>query len=119
MRALQFCKIGLICAVMIALATIGFAHQNTQPSPSPELAAYVAAGGSLADLCGLPGSDGQAPVQNCEACRISDSAAWTRIHCADRPVTLAKVFAFSFVAKRLIERRGLDAARLVRAPPHA
>ncbi|WP_147108909.1 hypothetical protein [Tateyamaria sp. syn59] len=119
MRALHLCKTGLICAVMIALATIGFAHQNAQPDVSPEFAAYIAAGGSLADLCGLPGTGTPANVQNCEACRISDSASWTRAHGTEPPVILASVFAFSFIAKRLAERGDLDAARLVRAPPHA
>ncbi|MBY5931705.1 hypothetical protein KUV51_01735 [Tateyamaria omphalii] len=119
-RALQFCKLSLICAVMVALATIGFAHQTAQPeTPSPELAAYVAAGGSLADLCGPFDGGSQVHIQKCEACRISDTALWPSGHCTDRPLTLAKIFAFSFIAKRLIERHGLDAARLVRAPPHA
>ncbi|KIC50512.1 hypothetical protein RA29_06680 [Tateyamaria sp. ANG-S1] len=114
------CKFGLICAVMVALATIGFAHRTAPPATaSPELAAYIAAGGSLADLCGPFDGNSPAPVQKCEACRITDTAGWPSGPCTDRPVMLAKIFAFSFIAKRLIERHGLDAARLVRAPPHA
>lgn len=100
---------------MIALVSVGFAHRNMQP----ELAAYLAAGGSLDDICGSMGGDDIAPSSDCEACRLSDSLIHLPV-CDHRIITTTDAtFVFGFVAKRLIQSQGLDPARLTRAPPQA
>ena len=107
-----------LIALLFAFLTLGFAHKNIPSQMTPELAAYVAAGGSLFDLCGtdqLP-EDGQ--TVECEACRIADSFALLRGCKQVMPVELERVEAWRFVAKTLAESQGLDPARLTRAPPY-
>ena len=103
--------------VKIVLALVGFAHKTTQTNLSPEMAAFVSAGGSLTDLCGDIGGTEQTGYSDCEACRIADSMI--QLRCVDSAdyVTLQKTLTFAFVAKRLSQSRGLDPARLTRAPP--
>ncbi|MFD1157729.1 hypothetical protein [Roseovarius aestuarii] len=118
-RAISLCKFCLIFVTMFAMVAIGFAHRAAQPSLSPELVAYVAAGGSLSDICGTAGDEGNAPLIDCEACRISDHLGMLGSGCHTVATSTPKVFIFGFVAKRIAESQGLDPARLVRAPPQA
>lgn len=64
--------VAALCA--LALMLTGFAHRPlaTDPSPpAPELAAYLAMGGSLADLClWAPDTDQETVHADCPACTL-------------------------------------------------
>lgn len=67
-------RLAIVFALMLAMAGSGFAHQFTPADTDESLAAYLAAGGSYADICadfsgGHPGSE------SCDACRLVDSAS--------------------------------------------
>lgn len=107
----------VVIGVSIALLAVGFAHKTSSVEWSPELAAYIAAGGQLGEICGY--SDEGDPVTiDCEACRIADNAD----HVASTYVfesELLQTRTYAFVAKRIAEQSDLDPARLTRAPPQA
>jgi hypothetical protein len=67
----------VLCALALALVAFGHHHVETGPRLSdPQITAYVALGGSLADLC-LSGDDEQdhAAHADCPACTIAKSMA--------------------------------------------
>lgn len=108
-----------LIALLFAFLTQGFAHKNIPSQMTPEWAAYVAAGGSLFDLCGADQAPEDGQSVECEACRIADSFAILRGCKQVMPITSERVVAWRFVAKTLAESQGLDPARLTRAPPYA
>jgi len=67
--------VSVLCA--LALVLVGFGHrpvETDQRLSDPQIAAYLALGGSLADLC-ISGDDGQdhAAHADCPACTIAKS----------------------------------------------
>ncbi|MEO9648494.1 MAG: hypothetical protein ABJ360_14455 [Roseobacter sp.] len=85
---------------------------------APELAAYVAAGGSISDICGGENDSEHEQHIDCEACRIADSFVILQGCKQDMLGELGRVQTWSFIAKRLSQSQGLDPARLSRAPPY-
>jgi hypothetical protein len=115
----NICKLLTILALILAMAASGFAHAGARPTLSPDLAAYVAAGGSFADICGTSGEQDSRLGQKCEACLLIGAALLPR-SCHGVPLTLSEqTRILIFVAKRLHNTRQLDSARLARAPPQA
>lgn len=117
-KVLELASWNIVIALAIALASVGFAHRTVSTAMTPALAAYVAAGGQLGDLCGTAGEGRASATQDCEACRMAENiltpgAGWIGFS------QLAKTRVFAFVAKRISERNDLDPARLSRAPPRA
>jgi len=107
-----------ICfALIIAMAAAAFAHSGGRPAMTPEIAQYLAAGGSFSDICGsLEDPDG-AQGQKCEACRIM-GAALVPNTCNTAPVVLTQHGrTLRFIAQLVHNSRPLDPARLTRAPP--
>lgn len=117
--ALRLLRLSVAAALCLALVAIGYGHRTQGPDMTPELAAYVAAGGSLSDLCGPTDGDGPAPRADCEACRLSDTLTTLRDPCLAASRITPKTFVFGFVAKRLRQTSGPDPVRLTRAPPRA
>ena len=114
-----FCKLLTSFALICALVVSGFAHNGARSAMSPELAEYVAAGGSLIDLCGSTGEQDGTLGQRCEACRLIEAALLPR-NCQVIPLTQSdQTLVLTFVAKRLHQTRPLDPTRLTRAPPQA
>jgi hypothetical protein len=114
-----FFKLLTSFALIVAMAASGFAHTGSRAALTPELMAYVAAGGSLADICGAPIEQDGAQGQKCEACRLMGAAILPRT-CHGIPVVLSdQTRKFAFVAKRLHHARPLDPSHLTRAPPQA
>lgn len=106
-------------SLLFAMATIGFAHTGFSKIPTPEMAAYLAAGGSLTDICGGAEDQDGTSRQTCEACLLL-SAALMPHNTLGRALDLSeKTRILSFVAKLLLQSQGLDSARLSRAPPAA
>jgi hypothetical protein len=69
--------VSVLCA--LALVLLAFAHRPVEAAPrlsDPQIAAYLALGGSLADLC-ISGEEGQdhAAHADCPACTVAKSMA--------------------------------------------
>lgn len=113
------CKLLTSVALIFAMVSSGFAHTGLRPALSPDITAYVAAGGSLSDICGSIGEQDGTYSQKCEACRLMDTALAPRF-CHALPMVLSdQTRVLAFVAKRLYHSRPLDPTRLTRAPPQA
>lgn len=113
------CHLLTTFAVIIAVAASAFGHTAVRPAPSQELVAYVAAGGSLGDLCGTAEDQDGVPGQKCEVCRLFGSVALPDI-CFGVPVAVnQQARTLTFVAQLVHNSRPLDPARLTRAPPQA
>jgi hypothetical protein len=67
-------KLLVVFALICAMASSGFAHRFVSQSLDPALAAYVAAGGSLEDICGPTKGSSHQIAQSCEACRLVNAA---------------------------------------------
>jgi hypothetical protein len=73
--------VSVLCA--LALVLVAFGHRPVEADPrlsDPQIAAYLALGGSLGDLC-ISGDDGQdhASHTDCPACTIAKSMALARV----------------------------------------
>ena len=77
--ARSFAKLTLVFALMMALATSSFAHRFAAEQIDDSLRDYLAAGGSLTDLCAALDADGHSG-QSCDACRLVDAAALPVVH---------------------------------------
>lgn len=110
-------QLTMICLIF-AFVSLGFAHKSIQPSMTPELIAYVAAGGSISDICGSDHQPGHESNIDCEACRIGDGLAELKAYNPVAFVDLERIQRWRFIAKRLAESQGLDPTRLPRAPPY-
>ncbi|MEP2920697.1 hypothetical protein [Sulfitobacter sp.] len=60
----------LLGLVSVALLSLPFAHRTGAQPLTPEMAEYLAMGGTVAELCGETGT---APAGGCESCRIGDT----------------------------------------------
>ena len=110
-----YLRLTLVAILLVALGTSGFAHRFVPADDA--LTAYVAAGGSYADICADAGIDGA--TQSCDACRLVDTAA---VPIADRSCTAVvdRVQRLVFTASRALDpASGFDPTRPVRAPPVA
>ncbi|MEM8871140.1 MAG: hypothetical protein AAGE38_12120 [Pseudomonadota bacterium] len=106
-------------ALVIALFTSGFAHTIDRAQPSPEYSAFLAAGGSLADICDAMGDGEGGGVLECEACRVIGSAVLPTVASelllsGDQRAQKQRV-----VAEQWHRTRRLDHGCLSRAPPQA
>lgn len=120
MRALGHLRLfGIALTLILAVATaaLGFAHRP--PSADDEaFAAYVLAGGDLADLCGDTDGDGLSD-HDCPACHLTASTL------APDPIETPRSAELRFVAQVVAPRESravrhvLDPARGLRAPPFA
>lgn len=114
---ITICKFLTAIALMFALVSSGFAHTGYRSAMSADLAAYVAAGGALNDICGGSGEQNSTVGQKCEACRLIGAALVPRACVAVPMILTDQTRVLSFVAKRLHHDRPLDPTRLTRAPP--
>ena len=106
-------------SLIVAFFSLGFAHNSIPKPMSPELAAYVAAGGLISDICGGDHDPEHEQHIDCEACRITDSFVILRGCKHETPRELGIIQTWHFIAIRLSQSQGLDPARLTRAPPYA
>lgn len=60
-------RIATLCLITLALLSLPFAHRTQAAPTTPELASFLAMGGTLADICG---DAGEMTPLGCEACRI-------------------------------------------------
>ncbi|MEM6354137.1 MAG: hypothetical protein AAF844_00445 [Pseudomonadota bacterium] len=108
-----------IVAMAASLSALAYAHRAI-PAPLPsDVVAYLQAGGSLSDICGLAQDDGAERPAACDACRITDGAALSGLGRGVTGMHDHATPARAFVAKEAHRRRPLDPARLTRGPPKA
>ena len=69
------CQLLATVLVLLSLATSGFAHRFAPVDLSPELQAYVANGGALADLCDTGDSPHSGTMADCKTCRLIGAMA--------------------------------------------
>ena len=106
-------------ALVFAMVFSSLAHTGMARAMSPDLAAYVAAGGSLEDLCSSASGKNGTQTKKCEVCRLLGAALEPRPCLGAALVVTEKTRVLTFVAKRLHHRHPLDPTRLTRAPPQA
>ncbi len=68
-----FAKLSLVAALLVALASTGFAHRVIPLDVDDDLLRYLAVGGSLEEICG--DASGDHIGQSCDACRLVDVAS--------------------------------------------
>ncbi|MEJ8560116.1 hypothetical protein QTO30_01905 [Yoonia sp. GPGPB17] len=113
----SFARLLVVLAVAVAMTGSSFAHRGAPADVDDSLLAYVAAGGSLDDLCGQPGFGGGG--ETCDACRLVDVAvvaANTTVRLSEIAVTLHQRMG-AIPALRVAQTA--NPACPVRAPPVA
>ena len=89
-------RLTLVLALGTALAAAGPAHRGMDPADDGGLAAYLAAGGSLSDICG--DVDGHGAV-DCPACHL--------VKAMDLPPVVATAKPFGVALPLTVADRGL------------
>lgn len=107
-------RLFVVFALTIAMATSGFAHKVVTGQFDESIQDYVAAGGSLDDLCG---ELGLTTGQSCDACRLVDQVDVPTAQDVFRGCIDVTVASRSVAAQRLVVPSVTDPARPVRAPP--
>lgn len=79
-------RLTVVLALVVALVGAAWAHRGPSLEMTEDVLVYVAAGGSLEDICASEGSAGFAH-QTCDACRLVDAVSFAGA--ADCPVALA------------------------------
>ena len=67
-------RVAVLLALTVALVSAAWAHRGPAIDITDDVLAYVAAGGSLDDLCGPEGPIGHA-ADACDACRLVDNVS--------------------------------------------
>lgn len=66
-----------VALVAVALGGVGFAHRHSDPVDA-DMAAFLAIGGTLADICDSDAGSQDTIVSDCEACRLVSAASLSR-----------------------------------------
>ncbi|WP_156788494.1 hypothetical protein [Roseobacter sp. CCS2] len=106
----------VVFAVAVAMTGSGFAHRVAPADMDESLLAYVAAGGTLDDLCGQ-GGVGAGGGETCDACRLVDGAAVPTSHATVLSEIDATVVDAPVVASVAPIGQVANPACPVRAPP--
>ncbi|MFV1599033.1 MULTISPECIES: DUF2946 family protein [unclassified Phaeobacter] len=110
-------RLTMMLALVLAMVGTGFAHRYDRTVHSPDYAAFVAAGGTLSDLCGDSTDPDHGARAKCEACRLTAAALMPShpetpgLRLVQRPRTRAAV------VKPLHRDRPRGPAHRTRAPP--
>jgi hypothetical protein len=108
----------VVLALLCAMASSGFAHRFVGQPVDPALAAYIAAGGSLDDICGhAGGTTHHQSTQTCDACRLVTAAVLTD-HEPDFTTPFGTISSVAlFVSPLSLRAAPLDTSRTARGPP--
>lgn len=118
-------KLGIISrlfitlALFIALAAAGMSTVSKKPVLTADLAAYLATGGSFADLCGDTTDPSKAAFTHCAACHLIAAAVLPTVCYGLPQVVTGDYDQLIAVAQNIRNAQRLDPARLSRAPPQA
>jgi hypothetical protein len=105
--------------LFVALGAAGMSAPIKQPAPTDDVLAYLAAGGSFADLCGDTTDPSKATVAHCPSCHLLTAAVLPDVHLGpaiELPGDYTRLVA---VAQNIRITQALDPACLSRAPPQA
>lgn len=117
LKNFPFARLMIVFALFVAMASSGSAHRFASASDTENLNAFLAAGGTYADICADDGLGGHNAGQTCDACRLVDGAALppvTATCAATHAVILAANAAFAALPPPAFVP---DPSRPVRAPP--
>lgn len=117
LKKLPLARLMIALALFVAMASSGLGHRFVSGADTANLNAYLAAGGTYADICADDGLGGHNAGQTCDACRLVDSAALP-------PVAASCAAAYGVIlaaTTRFVALPPLafvpDPSRPVRAPP--
>ena len=117
LKKLPFARLMIAVALFVAMASSSLAHRFASGSDTENLNAYLAAGGTYADICDDGGLGGRNAGQSCDACRLVDGAALPPL-AASCAVTHAVILATNAAFAALRPPAFVpDPSRPVRAPP--
>lgn len=118
-RAATLC---MTLVMVLSLALIGFGHrlQASPDTSDPAIAAYLASGGELGDICGPLGTGGDA-VQGteCPTCLLKSCFALPDLAGAPLRTLTLKARHITLPEPAMIAGRAFDQSRASRAPPRA
>ena len=105
-------------ALLLALGVAGLFTPAKQPVLTDDVIAYLAAGGSFADLCGDT-TDPSRIGAHCPACHLIAFAVLPAAQVAAPQILAADYQRLVAVAQNIAHAQALDPVRLSRAPPQA
>lgn len=113
----SFLRLALVFVFGCAMITMTLAHRTNVQVPDGDMLAFLQAGGTLAELCGSFGENGEGTTQDCEACRLIDTVA--KPSTADAMDIQYRLLTEQMqrCAQARHHAKPLDATRLSRAPP--
>jgi len=117
LKKLLLARLMIVFALFVAMASSGLAHRFESRAATESLNAYLAAGGTYADICADDGFGGHGVGQTCNACRLVDSVALPPVGAscvAPHSVVLATHSALAALPQPWFVP---DPSRPVRAPP--
>lgn len=112
---------GVAAFALIALVFSGLTHtwHHKTQGFDPAIATYLAAGGTLSDICASRGGETRGSVAECDACHMKSTAHPTPV----RKLAWLDDRTFLYVAApetdRIASLQALDLSRACRAPPVA
>ena len=112
-------KLLTLIVLSVALVAVSLAHKPDHAPMSPELAAFIDAGGSLSAMCLVDEEQDDGEVHDCDACRIVDGFALSSPAHAAEATSCTYTRKLQNVAKLRHHSKPLDPTRLTRAPPQA
>lgn len=114
---MPFAKCAVVFALLVAMAGTGFAHRVIGQDADESLLSYLAAGGTLAELCGQTDQGSHGGGQSCDACRLVDSLVVPS--CVQGPASdwVPALVLFDPGAAPVLVADAQNPAHPVRAPP--
>ena len=85
LKKLPFARLMIAVALFVAMASSGLAHRFASGSDTENLNAYLAAGGTYADICDDGGLGGHNAGQSCDACRLVMASTASIFASSSRP----------------------------------
>ncbi|WP_131802255.1 hypothetical protein [Yoonia tamlensis] len=105
-------------ALFVALGVAGLSGPAKQPVLADDVIAYLAAGGSFADLCGDT-TDPSRIGAHCPACHLITFAVLPAAKVGAPQMLATNYQRLVAVAQNIAQDQALDPVRLSRAPPQA
>lgn len=112
-----FARFSVVFALLVAMAGTGFAHRVVPQDLDDGLKSYLAAGGTLAELCGDAEQGSHGAGQTCDACRLVDSVLLPKASQAPASGLGRPRVACHLSPTQVVATSAQDPAHPVRAPP--
>lgn len=106
----------LLALLTLSLVATGFAHRMPD-ADDQTVAAMLAAGASVADICGTAGDGSRHADPLCQACQIAGGADLPQFSGPVRPAALQLLAEVTAPRENVRAARVLDLARAPQGPP--